>query len=64
MTINFSQYLNHQTLEETIQVLDDILLILVIHTEEHGISENLSHQYLTIRNLRDTFSQALANKDE
>ena len=64
MTINFSQYLNHQTIEETIQVLDEMLLILVINTEEHGISDNLSHQYLTIRNLRDTFSQALANKDE
>ena len=55
MTINFSEYLQQQTIEETIQVLDEILLILVIHTEEHGISENLSHQYLTIRNLRDLF---------
>ena len=60
MKIDFSQYIHHQTLEETIQVLDEMLLILVIHTEEHGISENLSHQYLTIRNLRDLFRDVLA----
>jgi len=58
MKIDFTQYLQDQTPQETIDVLDEILLILVKFTEEFGIDENLSHRYLTIRNLRDTFKTA------
>jgi len=53
MTIDFSQYVKNQTLDETIEVLDEVLMILVIHTEYVGLSDELVHQYLTIRNLRD-----------
>ncbi len=55
--INFGSYFHEQTIEETIQVLDETLVILVINTEENGIPEKLSHQYITIRNLRNTFIQ-------
>lgn len=53
--IDFTEYLRDQTLEETIKVLDDIMCCLMINVEEVGITENLSHQYLTVRNLRNTF---------
>jgi len=62
MKIDFARYLQDQTLEETIDVLDEILLILVKFTEEFGVDENLSHHYLTIRNLRDTFKTACQKK--
>ena len=48
-------FLQNQTLEETIEVLDDMLLLLVIDTEQNGISPKLVHQYLTIRELRNYF---------
>ncbi len=54
ITIDFTEFFRDQTMEETVQVLDDMLVMLVIYTEENGINENLSHQYLTIRGLRDT----------
>ncbi len=53
--IDLSDYLANQSLDETIDVLDEVMSILVIHTEYAGLSENLSHQYLTIRGLRDLF---------
>ena len=55
MNIDFSQFLKNQTLEETIEVLDELLCLLVVHTECVGLSEGLTHQYLTVRNLRNTF---------
>lgn len=48
-------FLKNQTIEETIEVLDDMLLLLVIDTETNGVSPKLVHQYLTIRELRDYF---------
>lgn len=54
MTIDLKEYLKDQNLEETIQVLDEILLFLVTYTEENGVNDKLSHQYITIRNLRNT----------
>ena len=52
---SFFPFLANQTLEETIEVLDDMLLLLVIDTERTGVSPELVHQYLTIRELRDYF---------
>ena len=57
MDIDFSQFLKNQTLEETIEVLDELLCLLVVHTECAGLTEDLTHQYLTIRNLRNTFME-------
>lgn len=51
-------FLQNQTIEETIEVLDDMLLLLVIDTETNGVSPKLVHQYLTIRELRDCFKQS------
>ncbi|MEO9483305.1 MAG: hypothetical protein ABJG47_07665 [Ekhidna sp.] len=52
-----NDFLGNQTIEETIRVLDDVLLLLVMHTECVGLSDNLVHQYLTIRELRDMFTK-------
>lgn len=48
-------FLQNQTIEETIEVLDDMLLLLVIDTEQNGVSPKMVHQYLTVRELRDYF---------
>ena len=53
--INFKKFLQNQSLEETIEVLDDMLYLLVLKTDFMGLSENLVHQYLTIRELRNLF---------
>lgn len=50
-------FLQNQTLEETIEVLDDMLLLLVVDTEQNGVSPKLVHQYLTIKELRDYFKR-------
>lgn len=50
-------FLQNQTIEETIEVLDDMLLLLVIDTEQNGVSPKLVHQYLTVRELRDYYRQ-------
>ena len=50
-----SQFLQNQSIEETIEVLDDMLYLLVLKTDFMGLSENLVHQYLTIRELRNVF---------
>jgi len=55
MKLEFSQFLQNQSLEETIEVLDDMLYLLVLKTDFIGLSENLVHQYLTIRELRNVF---------
>lgn len=55
MKLELSQFLQNQSLEETIEVLDDILYLLVLKTDFMGLSENLVHQYLTIRELRNVF---------
>jgi len=52
---DLSQFLQNQSLEETIEVLDDMLYLLVLKTDFIGLSENLVHQYLTIRELRNVF---------
>lgn len=51
----FKEFLQNQSLEETIEVLDDMLYLLVLKTDFMGLSENLVHQYLTIRDLRNVF---------
>lgn len=53
--LELSQFLKNQTLEETIEVLDDMLYLLVLKTDFLGLSEDLVHQYLTIRELRNLF---------
>ncbi|MEQ9405023.1 MAG: hypothetical protein RIM99_15630 [Cyclobacteriaceae bacterium] len=53
--LSLSQYLQNQSVEETIEVLDDMLYLLVLKTDFLGLSENLVHQYLTIRELRNLF---------
>lgn len=52
---NLSQFLQNQSLEETIEVLDDMLYLLVLKTDFMGLSKILVHQYLTIRELRNVF---------
>ncbi|MEM9337631.1 MAG: hypothetical protein AAGA66_02810 [Bacteroidota bacterium] len=52
--LSFSQYLEHQTIAETIEVLDEMLYLLVLNTYT-GYSEDLTHQYITIRELRNVF---------
>lgn len=54
-------FLQNQTIEETIEVLDEMLLLLVIDTETNGVSPKLVHQYLTIRELRDYFKSVNGN---
>lgn len=55
MNLNVSQFLQNQSLEETIEVLDDTLCMMIVHTEYVGLPEKLVHQYLTIRDLRNVF---------
>ena len=55
-------FLQNQSIEETIEVLDDMLYLLVLKTDYQGLSENLAHQYLTIRELRNLFIHL--NKEE
>ena len=62
MKIDFDLFFKSQSLEETIAVLDEMLCILVMHTEYAGLSGAFSHQYLTIRNLRDTFARQRRDK--
>jgi len=50
-----NKFLQNQSPEETIEVLDDMLYLLVLKTDFLGLSENLVHQYLTIRELRNVF---------
>ncbi|MEM6643571.1 MAG: hypothetical protein AAF616_11380 [Bacteroidota bacterium] len=53
--LELSQFLQNQSIEETIEVLDDMLYLLVLKTDFVGLSENLVYQYLTIRELRNVF---------
>lgn len=57
MLIDFTEFFKDQSLEETIQVLDEMLTILVIHTEQAGLAEGLSHQYLTIKYLKELLEE-------
>ena len=50
-----TQFLQNQSIEETIEVLDEVLCLLVLHTDCVGLSDKLTHQYLTIRDLRNVF---------
>ena len=50
-----TQFLQNQSIEETIEVLDEVLCLLVLHTDCVGLSDKLAHQYLTIRDLRNVF---------
>lgn len=56
-SIDVTNFLSNHSIEETIEVLDDLLLILVINTEYQGLSDRLVHQYLLIRGLRDLFAR-------
>lgn len=38
-------------------MLDEMLTVLVIHTEEMGLHERFSHQYLTIKNLKELLEE-------
>ena len=53
-----TQFLQNQSIEETIEVLDEVLCLLVPHTDCVGLSDKLAHQYLTIRDLRNVFEAA------
>lgn len=55
MKLVLESYLPAQSLTETIEVLDEVLYLLVLKTEYLGYSEDLTHQYLTIRELRNLF---------
>ena len=60
MNIDFSHFLKDQSFEETIAVLDEVLGILVVHTGCVGLSDAFTHQYLTLRNLRNRFIEQQA----
>ncbi|MFY0602270.1 MAG: hypothetical protein JXR03_21535 [Cyclobacteriaceae bacterium] len=46
----------NQSLSETIEVLDEMLYLIVLNIElMDSIPDKLTHQYLTIRELRDFF---------
>lgn len=55
--IDFTEFLQDHTIDETIKVLDDILYLLVLKTEYQGVADNLVHQYLVIRGLRDVIAK-------
>ena len=56
--LNFLEFLDHHSIEETIEVLDEVLSILVINTEYQGLSDQLVHQYLLVKGLREVFFKA------
>lgn len=65
MKIKTPQCLQKQSLSETIKVLDDMLYLIVWNTELVGsIPNQLNHQYLTIRELRDYFIWLKQQEDE
>ncbi|MFY0602202.1 MAG: hypothetical protein JXR03_21175 [Cyclobacteriaceae bacterium] len=50
------EFLQNQSLSETIEVLDEMLYLIVLNIELMDIiPDKLTHQYLTIRELRDFF---------
>ena len=55
MSNPLTQFLQNQSIEETIEVLDEVLCLLVLHTDCVGLSDKLAHQYVTIRDLRNVF---------
>ena len=56
--LNFSEFLDHHSVQEAIEVLDEVLSILVINTEYQGLSDQLVHQYLLVKGLREVFFKA------
>ena len=61
---SFPSFLQNQSLSETIEVLDEMLYLLVLNTELMGTVPNqLVHQYLTIRELRDYFTHLQSEAD-
>lgn len=50
-------YLDNQSAEETIKVLEEVMEILVIHTEYVGLSDRFVNHYLTIQDLKRLFER-------
>ena len=63
-SLNLSHFLQTQSLSKTIEVLDEMLYVLVLNVElSDTIPDNLCHQYLILRGLRDLFIQLKQEED-
>lgn len=62
--LDLSEFLQTQSLEEIIEVLDEMLYVLAMYVElMDSVPDRFGHHYLTIRELRNLFIQLKQEED-